>query len=101
MSVLITVKVPGNTEQFRTALAERGEEFVSVVERAQSMGAVHHRFGIGDGFVLAVDEWDSPASFEKFFADPDMQVFIGSIGGDTSAAPDITIAEAVSTPDQF
>jgi quinol monooxygenase YgiN len=101
MSVLITVKVGGDTEKFRIALTERADEFKQVAERAQSQGAIHHRFGIGDGIVVAVDEWEDPVRFEAFFTDPAMQEFIASIGGDTSAPPDITVTEAVDSPDQF
>ena len=28
-------------------------------------GGLHHRFGVGDGFVLAVDEWESPGGFRE------------------------------------
>jgi quinol monooxygenase YgiN len=51
--------------------------------------------------VLVVDEWETPQDFEKFFGDPDLQAFIGSIGGDTSAPPEMTITEAVSSADEF
>ena len=66
-----------------------------------SVGAIHHRFGVGDGYVLVMDEWESPQDFEKFFGDPDLQAFIASIGGDTSAPPDLTITEAISSADEF
>ena len=50
---------------------------------AQTVGAIHHRFGIGDGFVLVVDEWESAEQFEAFFSNPDLQAFIGEIGADS------------------
>jgi len=101
MSVLITVKVAGDTDTFRAALSDRAEEFKTISERAKGVGAVHHRFGIGDGFVLVVDEWEQAEEFEKFFTDPALQQFIGEIGGDTSAPPEITVTEAISSPDEF
>jgi quinol monooxygenase YgiN len=101
MNVLITVKVKGDVAKFRSALAERADEFVAVAEKGKAAGAIHHRFGIGDGYVLVVDEWGSGEQFEKFFGDPALQEFIGSIGGDTSAPPDITVTEAVASPDEF
>jgi quinol monooxygenase YgiN len=100
MSILAVVKVSGNTATFQQALAERAAEFEAVATRAQAMGAIHHRFGIGDGYVLAVDEWETAESFEQFFGDPTMQEFIGSIGADP-APPEISIVEAVASPDQF
>jgi hypothetical protein len=60
MSVLITVKVTGDTAAFRQAVTERADEFAKIGESARGFGAIHHRFGVGDGYVLAVDEWESP-----------------------------------------
>jgi hypothetical protein len=100
MSVIAVTKVSGDTATFKKALADRADEFVAVAERAKGMGAIHHRFGIGEGFVLAVDEWASAEQFEQFFGDPAMQEFIASIGADPKP-PEITITEAVETPDQF
>jgi hypothetical protein len=101
MSVLVVAKVSGDVATFRKAIVERADEFAATGERARGAGAIHHRFGIGDGYVLAVDEWETPQDFEKFFGDPDMQAFIASIGGDTSAPPELTITEAISSADEF
>ncbi|MGA8246809.1 MAG: hypothetical protein WB797_07885 [Nocardioides sp.] len=100
MSILAVIKVSGDTATFQRALTERAGEFEAVATRAQAMGAIHHRFGIGDGFVLVVDEWESAEAFEQFFGDPKMQEFIGSIGA-APAPPEITIVEATASPDQF
>jgi quinol monooxygenase YgiN len=91
----------GDVAAFRAALSERADDFVAVSQRGKAAGAVHHQFGIGDDYVLVIDEWDSPANFEQFFSDPELQKFIGDVGGDTSAPPDITIAEAVDSSDKF
>jgi quinol monooxygenase YgiN len=48
-----------------------------------------------------VDEWDSPERFEAFFGDHEMQAFVGSVGADPTASPDITVAEAITSPDEF
>ena len=56
--------------------------------------------GIGDGFVLVVHEWESVEKFQQFFANPELQAFIGSVGAEPRP-PEITIAEAVSSPDQY
>jgi hypothetical protein len=99
VSVLVVVKVSGNTDTFQKALADRADEFTAVRDRAVAKGAIHHRFGIGDGYVVVIDEWETAEAFEQFFADPDMQAFVGSIGAE--AAPVVTIAEAVAAPDEF
>jgi len=100
MSVLVVVKVAADTATFQKALANRADEFETVAARGKEMGAVRHRFGIGDGFVLVVDEWETAEGFQQFFGDPKMQEFIGTIGADP-APPEITITEAIASPDQF
>ena len=100
MSVLVIGKFQGDTAKFRQALADRADEFAKISDAAKSAGGVHHRFGIGDGFVLLVDEWESVEQFQQFFSNPDLQAFIGSVGA-APAPPEITVAEAVSSPDQY
>jgi len=100
MSVLVVVKVSGNTDTFQKALADRADEFVAIRDRAIEKGAIHHRFGIGDGYVVAIDEWESAEGFQEFFGDPKMQEFVGSIGADP-VPPEITIGEAIPAPDEF
>ncbi len=100
MSVLVTVKIKGDTDKFQQAMAERGAEFTEIASRGRAQGALHHRFGVGDGFIMVVDEWESMADFQSFFVDPKLQDFIGSVGGGTSA-PDVIVSDALDTPDQF
>jgi hypothetical protein len=100
MSVLITVKIQGDTAKFRQSLVDRADEYEKIAAMSRPAGAIHHRFGVGDGFVLIVDEWASMADFQQFFANPDLQAFIGSVGGDPGA-PEITVTEALSSPDEF
>lgn len=101
MSVLLVGKMSGDVAAFRTALAERGDEFAMWADKAKALGAIHHRFGVGDSYVLIVDEWESADQFEAFFGNPDLQAFIASAGGDTTSSPDITVTEAISSPDEF
>jgi len=63
MSVLVIAKFQGDTAKFRQSLADRGDEFSKIVNDAKTAGAIHHRFGIGDGFVVVHDEWDSAEHF--------------------------------------
>ena len=100
MSVLIIAKFQGDTAKFRQSLTDRADELEKTSAQARAAGGIHHRFGIGDGFVLVVDEWESVEKFQQFFANPELQAFIGSIGADP-APPEIIIAEAVASPDQF
>ena len=100
MSVLVIGKFQGDTATFRQALTDRAGEFAKIADASRSAGAVHHRFGIGDGFVVLVDEWESVEQFQQFFSNPDLQAFIGSVGA-APAPPEITITEAVASSDQF
>jgi quinol monooxygenase YgiN len=100
VSVLVIAKFQGDTGKFRQSLSERGEEFAKVAEGAQAAGALHHRFGVGDGFIVVVDEWESAAHFEQFFADPALQAFIGSVGA-APVPPEVIVTEAITSPDQF
>jgi hypothetical protein len=100
MSVLVIGKFQGDTATFRQALQDRAEEFADIAKRARSAGAIHHRFGIGDGFVVIVDEWGTADQFQAFFSDPELQQFISSTGANLGP-PDLTITEAVASPDQF
>ena len=99
MSVLIIGKFPGDTSVFRKVLTERADELVGVSEQARAAGAIHHRFGVGDGFIILVDEWESPQQFEQFFGRSDIQALTAEMGA--SGPPDITIVEAFSSPSDF
>ena len=99
MSVLITMKVPGDVETFRAALSERAEEMTGIAERAKRQGALHHRFGVGADFVVVVDEWETAEQFESFFGTPELQAFVAAVGG--SGEPEVWVSEAVSSADQF
>jgi len=100
MSVLIIAKFQGDTAKFRQSLTERADEYAKISEESKSAGGVHHRFGIGDGFVLVVDEWESVGQFEAFMANPDLQAFIGSVGA-APVPPEVVVAEAVTSADEF
>ena len=79
MSYLVTMKVPGDLGVFTKALVERADEFRAVADKARAAGALHHRFGLGDGYVHVIDEWEAINEFEAFFNEPTMQAFIGSV----------------------
>ena len=100
MSVFIVARVAGDTAAFQKGMANRTEEFEAIAARAQNSGAIHHRFGIGEGFVLVVDEWESAEQFQQFFGDPELQTFVDSVGLST-APPEVLVAEALTSPDQF
>jgi hypothetical protein len=99
MSVLILAKFQGDTAQFRKGLTDRADDLAKFGGLSRSAGAIHHRFGVGDGFVVVVDEWESVEQFQQFMGNPELQALIGQLGG--QGAPEVTIAEAVASPDEF
>jgi hypothetical protein len=100
-SVLIVGKVNGDTDRFRQAVVDRADEFAKFAEVAKSGGALHHRYGVGDGYVLIVDEWEAAEQFQQFFSNPELQAFMASLGGDTTSPPDFMITETIDSSDQF
>ncbi|MCA1657595.1 MAG: hypothetical protein LC713_07825, partial [Actinobacteria bacterium] len=67
MSVLMTMVIPGDTNKFRAWIAENGDQLPPISEAGKAAGAIHHRFAVGDGHVLVLDEWPDAASFQDFF----------------------------------
>ena len=99
MSVLVITKFAGDTAKFRQALTERAAEFQKHVDASRSEGCLHHQFGIGEDFVIVVDEWESAEQFQQFFGDPALQAFIASTGA--SAEPPQVIAAEANPVTQF
>ena len=77
MSVLVIGKFPGDTAVFKKVLTDRADELVGVSEQARAAGAIHHTFGVGDGVVILVDEWESPQQFEQFSPGPTSRPWSG------------------------
>jgi hypothetical protein len=102
MSVLVITRVDGDVERFQRALKDRSSEFAQYGDRARAGGALHHRFGTSpDGYVVAVDEWETREQFEEFFRMPELQQFLVETGANTETPPDIMIVTAIDSPDKF
>jgi hypothetical protein len=100
MSVLITLKITADTEAFRAYAAANGDTMKAISEEGKSLGGIHHRFGIGDGFILVIDEWDTAEAFQGFFEGNEA---IGAIMAAVGAQgePEMTFAEALASADEF
>jgi hypothetical protein len=100
MSVIMTMRVTGDTAQFRRFVESNPEDLRKIAEDAKSRGCLAHRFGVGDGYVLVVDEWESPDHFQRFFeGNPDIADVMRGAGA--QGEPEISFAEAIASPDQF
>jgi heme-degrading monooxygenase HmoA len=100
MSVLMTMRVEGDTQQFRRFVGGEGERLHAIAEAARAAGCLHHRFGVGDGYVLVVDEWESPEHFQRFFEGNEEIAAVMRDAGARSE-PEIAFSEAIATADQF
>jgi hypothetical protein len=100
MSVLVTGMIKGDTAAFRRFVAEQPDVLRKISADARAKGCVHHRFGIGDGFVVVIDEWESAEAFQDFFQN---NADIPNVMRDAGAQgePEFTFAEAIETADQF
>jgi hypothetical protein len=99
MSVIVRVVVPADTEQFKAWVASDADMLVRVSEQGKAAGAIHHRFGIGDGEILIVDEWESAEAFQGFFASDEIAAAMQA--GGAQGPPDVAFYEAIETADQF
>ena len=100
MSVIVLVRVPMDPANLKKIWAERPDDFKKVAEDGKSQGAMHHRWGFGDGYVMVIDEWPDGASFQKFFENqaliPELMQAAGAQG-----PPEVTVVEAATGPDEF
>ena len=99
MTVLVTMKVEADTDQFRRFLAQDPERLQEFAASAQAAGAIHHRFGLGDGYFVVVDEWDSVESFQSFMSRDEITAILRDTGA--RSAPEIDITQVVVSPDQL
>jgi quinol monooxygenase YgiN len=99
MTVLVTMKVKGDTEQFRRWLETDADRLRELAKSAQAAGCLHHRFGVGDGYVTMMDEWQSAEAFQTFISSD--EIVAAMRDGGAQAAPEVDITEAVASPDQF
>jgi heme-degrading monooxygenase HmoA len=99
MTVIVRVVCPYDTEQFRAWATSGGEHLAALTEQAKAAGCVSHRFAIGDGEVMAIDEWESADAFQEFFAQPELVAALQASGA--AGAPDVAYYEPVQSDYQF
>ena len=99
MSVLVTVRVSGDVAKFRGLMESDPDRFRKIGEHARTVGAIHHRFGATGDFVLVIDEWETAEQFQTFFQMPEIAAIMAEAG--VNGEPEITVVEAISSPDEF
>jgi len=93
------MKVRADTELFRRFLADEPERLRMFARSAQAAGALHHRFGIGDGYLVVIDEWESVESFENFMSRDEIAGILRDSGVQT--VPEIDVTEVIESADQL
>ena len=99
MSVLIVMTVPGDTAQFESFVAANEAQVVELTKKAKASGCLGHKFAVGDGQVVVVDEWESAEQFQAFISSPEIQQVMGQMGA--QGEPQITVANAKGFPGEF
>jgi len=99
VSVLVVMAVPADTAAFEAFVTGNSQLVQELTEKAKAGGCRGHRFALGDGEVLVVDEWDSAEQFQTFFSSPDIQGVLGQMGA--QGEPRITFADAKGFPGEF
>lgn len=100
MSVIVIGRMAADPAAIKRLFEERKSDFVEIAGEAKAAGAIHHRWGFGDGSVTIIDEWPDADSFNKFFA---AQAKIGQLmqAAGVKGPPQFDIFHAVAAPDEF
>jgi hypothetical protein len=88
---------PANVEKL---WSDRKDDFLAVLKEAKTAGALHHRWGFGDGYVSIIDEWRDAASFQQFFENQPVIAELMQQAG-VQGPPEFQILEAKRAPDEF
>ena len=93
------MRVPGDTTTFESFMSANVDRVVELTAKAKAAGCTGHRFAVGEGEVVVVDEWGSADQFQSFISAPDIQAVMGEMGA--RGEPQITFADAKGFPGEF
>ena len=91
--------VPGDTAQFESFLGANKKLVEDLTDKAKAAGCSAHKFAVGDGQVIVVDEWDAAEHFQAFISSPEIQQVMGQMGA--QGEPQITVGAAKGFPGDF
>jgi hypothetical protein len=100
MSVIVIGKMKAEPATIKKLRNDRKADFQGIAKEAKAAGAMHHRWGFGDGYIVIIDEWPDGESFQKFFSSNESIPPLMEAGG-VQGAPEFTIVEAATGPDEF
>jgi quinol monooxygenase YgiN len=100
MSVIMTLRAPGDPDKLEQLAAEKQDTLREIAERAKVAGAIAHRFYGSEGQIMVVDEWPDPQSFQRFFESE--QETIGPMMAQVATGePEITFWRKLETGDDI
>ena len=100
MSVMMVLKVQADTDAFRSYVDSHAAELEQLSEDAKNQGGIHHRFAVGDGILLVINEWESADSFMSFFQGNEVVAEVMRAAG-AQGEPEISIGEAIDAPGTY
>src|SRR5690349_5606286 len=100
MSVIVVGRMKVDPANVAKLWVDRKADFEATSKESEAAGALHHRWGFGDGEVVMVDEWTDAASFQSFYETNAMIPELMQAAG-VQGPPEFTIVEAQHGPDEF
>ncbi|HEX6444004.1 MAG TPA: hypothetical protein VF053_02870 [Streptosporangiales bacterium] len=98
MSVLMTLRVPGDAGKLEALASEKPEVVQQILARAREHGVQAHRFYGTDEELLIVDRWPDADSFQRFMAaSPEVGELMAAAG--VTGEPEITFWRALDVDD--
>jgi hypothetical protein len=99
MAILMTFKVPADSDKLVQYSKDNPDVLPNIVEKAKTHGLISHKFFASGSDVMVVDEWPDEDSFQAFFAaSPEIQDVMAAAG--VSAPPEITFWTKLDTGDE-
>jgi len=102
MSVIMTLRAKGNPNELERLAVEKADTMRSLTDRAKEHGVIAHRFyGSDDGWIMVVDEWPDPQSFQAFFASVQDEVDPLMQAAGVTTEPEVTFWRKLETGDDI
>jgi quinol monooxygenase YgiN len=98
MSVIMTLRVPGDPKAIERIAQEDPEKLQRIIALAKSHGVIAHRFYGSENQVLVIDEWPDAESFQRFFAEAEAEV-APMMQAAATGEPEITFWTKLETGD--
>lgn len=100
MSVITITHLRGDVDKMKAVLAGGAETMEQVSAAAREAGALSHRFVVGDGELLVLDEWTSAQAHADFFSSNEgIRSLLGAAG--LTAPPSTDVFETLEAAGTF